>query len=138
MNMPAYSELRKAATAKRVDALFHAMATDVLLREQFVTDPSQVAWKANPPRPRPRSAPIPQMSPEPPHLPLLRPLLRNLSERGIERIRSNFPGWDVYTLKAEFDIWIGEDPAREPKDYEAAFYGFVKQHHYRNQHQLRR
>jgi hypothetical protein len=68
---------------------------------------------------------------------LLRPLLRNLSDRGIERIRADFPGWDVYALKAEFDTWIDQDPGRQPKDYEAAFYGFVRQHHHRNQHQLR-
>ena len=75
--------------------------------------------------------------PRSPQLPLLRPLLRTLSDHGIERIRADFPGWDVYALKAEFDGWIGQEPAREPKDYEAAFYGFVKQHHHRNQHQLR-
>jgi hypothetical protein len=31
-----------AALARRVDALFKAMATDFLLREQFITDPAQV------------------------------------------------------------------------------------------------
>jgi len=40
--MPAYNELQKAAAARRVKALFRAMDTDVLLRDQFVTDPSQV------------------------------------------------------------------------------------------------
>ena len=40
--MPAYNELQKAAAARRVKALFRAMSTDVLLRDQFVTDPSQV------------------------------------------------------------------------------------------------
>src|SRR5260370_35903001 len=34
--------LRRAAIARRVDALFKAMSTDFLLREQFVTDPAQV------------------------------------------------------------------------------------------------
>ena len=34
--------LRKAALNRRVDALFKAMSTDFLLREQFVTEPSQV------------------------------------------------------------------------------------------------
>jgi plasmid replication initiation protein len=69
-------------------------------------------------------------------LPLLRPIIHNLSERIIGRIRHDFPGWDVYALKAEFDEWVSEDPARKPKDYEAAFYGFVRQHHERNRFQL--
>ena len=34
--------LRRVAIARRVDALFKAMSTDFLLREQFVTDPAQV------------------------------------------------------------------------------------------------
>ena len=40
--MRAYQDLRKAAVARRVNALFRAMDTDVLLQSQFVTDPSQV------------------------------------------------------------------------------------------------
>ena len=40
--MRAYNDLRKAAAARRVNALFRAMDTDVLLQSQFVTDPSQV------------------------------------------------------------------------------------------------
>lgn len=40
--MPAYSDLRKAAAARQVNALFRAMDTDILLRDQFITDPSQV------------------------------------------------------------------------------------------------
>jgi hypothetical protein len=34
--------LRQAATEHRIDSLFKAMSTDFLLREQFVSDPSQV------------------------------------------------------------------------------------------------
>jgi hypothetical protein len=37
--------LERAATARRVDALFRAMSGDFLLREQFVTDPVQVLWE---------------------------------------------------------------------------------------------
>jgi plasmid replication initiation protein len=69
-------------------------------------------------------------------LPLLNPIIRNLSERTISQVRLDFPGWDVYALKAEFDEWIDEDPSRKPKDYEAAFYGFVRQHDHRNRYQL--
>src|SRR5260370_37443721 len=35
--------LRRAAIVRRFDALFRAMSTDFLLREQFVTDPAQIA-----------------------------------------------------------------------------------------------
>ncbi len=34
--------MQRVATVRRVDALFRSMANDFLLREQFVTDPSQV------------------------------------------------------------------------------------------------
>ena len=57
---------------------------------------------------------------------------RPLSGHTIERIRRDFPGWDIYALQAEFDIWLADAPGRSPKDYEAAFYGFVRQHHARN------
>jgi plasmid replication initiation protein len=69
-------------------------------------------------------------------LPLLNPIIRTLTERTIARIRIDFPGWDVYALQAEFDGWIDEDSNRQPVDYEAAFYGFVRQHHERNRYQL--
>jgi plasmid replication initiation protein len=48
-------------------------------------------------------------------LPLLSPIMRNLSERTISQVRIDFPGWDIYALKAEFDDWIDEDPARKPQ-----------------------
>jgi plasmid replication initiation protein len=56
---------------------------------------------------------------------------RVLSAKAIERIRADFPGWDVYALQADFDTWLSEREAREPKDYEAAFYGFVRRIHAR-------
>ena len=107
-----------------------------MVRRNQLSEAEQVAWQSNPRPSRPRPAPAADRSPGPPPLPLLRPLLRTLSDHGIERIRADFPGWDVYALKAEFDTWIDQDSARQPKDYEAAFYGFVRQHHQRNQHQL--
>ncbi len=55
---------------------------------------------------------------------------KGLSDEIISRIRSDFPGWDVYALKSEFDQWVATKPAaQQPKDYEAAFYGFVRTHH---------
>jgi plasmid replication initiation protein len=106
-----------------------------MVRRDLLSEAEQAAWKANPPRPKSRPAP-PQSRPEAPALPLLQPLMRFLSENGVARIQAEYPGWDVYVLKADFDSWLDEDPAREPKDYEAAFYGFVRQHHQRNRHQL--
>lgn len=66
------------------------------------------------------------------------PLLRGqLSVETVARIRAEFPGWDVFALKADFDAWVHDDPSRTPADYAAAFYGYVRQHHTRNRHQLR-
>src|SRR5271166_6033414 len=36
---------REAAVVRRVEALFKAMSTDFLLREQFVTDPAQILFE---------------------------------------------------------------------------------------------
>ena len=108
-----------------------------MVRRDQVSEAEQGAWKSNPRPARPRPVPKPEKGPAPLPLPLLRPILRTLTEQGIARVRADFPGWDVYALQAEFNTWIAEDPAREPRDYEAAFYGFVRQHHHRNQHQLR-
>lgn len=84
------------------------------------------------PTPAKRSSkkPKPEMAP----LPLLQD---QLSDQAISHIRSEFPGWDVYTLKADFDAWIAGDMARVPADYAAAFYGWVRKHHAKNRHQLR-
>ena len=51
-----------------------------------------------------------------------------LTEETITRVRGDFPGWDVYALKQEFDGWLAERPGRAPDNYQAAFYGFVRRH----------
>jgi plasmid replication initiation protein len=57
-------------------------------------------------------------------------LLRaELSDETIERVRRDFPGWDIHAMKAEFDIWIGDRSDRRPVDYQSAFYGFMRRHH---------
>jgi plasmid replication initiation protein len=71
-----------------------------------------------------------------PDLPLLTPIARALSERTITQIRREFPGWDIYALQGDFNEWLDKDPARTPKNYEAAFFGWVRQHHGRNRSQL--
>lgn len=108
-----------------------------MVRRDQMSESDQVAWKSNPRPSRPSPAPKPEKNLDPSPLPLLRPILRTLTEQGIARVRADFSGWDVYALKADFDTWIDQDPTREPHDYEAAFYGFVRQHHHRNQHKLR-
>jgi hypothetical protein len=60
------------------------------------------------------------------------PLFNQLSDQTIERIRTDFPGWDIYALKNDFDAWLAENPGRQPNDYQKAFYGFVRQHHQKN------
>ncbi len=54
-----------------------------------------------------------------------------LTDRTIARVRRDFPGWDVYALKAEFDHFLVER-ASSPADYQAAFYGFAREHHTRH------
>jgi plasmid replication initiation protein len=63
-------------------------------------------------------------------------LRRDLDDQTIQRVRRDFPGWDIYALKAEFDRWIDQDATRQPKDYQKAFYGFVRQYHAREKHNL--
>jgi hypothetical protein len=67
---------------------------------------------------------------KPPCLPLFGS--RVLSANAIERIRADFPGWDIQTLQAEFDAWLGERDERAPRNYESAFYGFVRRIHARD------
>jgi plasmid replication initiation protein len=107
-----------------------------MVRRDCVSESEIEQWKSTP-----RRAPAPiqkrdDESPAPALLPLLRPLTRQLSDRSLMRIRTDFPGWDVYALKDEFDIYLNGDPSREPTDYEAAFYGFIRKHHEKNKYQL--
>ena len=108
-----------------------------MVRRDQVEESDRANWKPAP-RSRTRRVPTnPAKATVPGALPLLRPIMRELTDRNVARIRTDFPGWDVYALKAEFDTWLNADTAREPTNYSAAFYGFVKQHHDRNRHQLR-
>jgi plasmid replication initiation protein len=68
-------------------------------------------------------------APTPSPLPLFRAGPRPLSDAILARIRKDCPGWDVYAMQQEFDAWLATDPSRQPKDYEAAFLGFVRRHH---------
>ena len=60
------------------------------------------------------------------------PLFNQLSDQTIELVRANFPGWDIYALKNDFDAWLAKNPGRHPNDYQKAFYGFVRRYHQKN------
>jgi plasmid replication initiation protein len=66
---------------------------------------------------------------EPAALPLF---ARTLSDEMLARVRKDFPRWDVYALKSEYDRWLAADAQRAPKSYDAAFYGFIRSHTARN------
>jgi plasmid replication initiation protein len=48
-----------------------------------------------------------------------------LSDQTLSLIRGNYPGLDVYALKADFDARLSG--AKPPEDYQKAFYDFVQQ-----------
>lgn len=54
---------------------------------------------------------------------------RDISELTIQRIKEECPGWDILAIKKHFDDWLAANPNRKPRDYEAAFLGFVRRHH---------
>jgi plasmid replication initiation protein len=88
-----------------------------------------VETDGTPPR-RKREARAKQPRPAP-DLPQL-PYLNHLTEDTIALVRKDFPGWDIYALKAEYDAWIADTPERAPRDYNKAFYGFVRTYHHAN------
>lgn len=53
-------------------------------------------------------------------------------------LREKCPGWDLYALHAEFESWVNADPARTPANWQRAFIGWVKRHHEKHKHELRR
>jgi plasmid replication initiation protein len=58
----------------------------------------------------------------------------SLTDETLTKVRRDFPGWDVYAIKAEFDAWLADGGGRQPKDYQAAFYGFMRKHNVDNRH----
>jgi hypothetical protein len=107
-----------------------------MVRREYAGQGDQQEWKPVPRHTsRPRQAQH-ESSTSASDLPLLTPIIRVLSERTISQIRGEFPGWDVYALQDAFNEWLDGDPARTPKNYEAAFYGWVRQHHARNRAQV--
>ncbi len=82
--------------------------------------------KGTPPQPKVALTHMPAArSGRPPSL----SLFNTLADETLERVRRDFPGWDIYAVKAEFDAWLDEDSERQPDDYQTAFYGFMRRHH---------
>jgi plasmid replication initiation protein len=69
--------------------------------------------------------------------------LRHDDTRGIiteatrDQLRGECPGWDIYTLHAEFETWVNADSNRTPANWQKAFIGWVKRHHEKHKHELR-
>jgi hypothetical protein len=107
-----------------------------MVKREYVGEGGHQEWK--PPskqslRPRPVQAARTATDGD---LPLLSPIIRTLSERTIVSIRNECPGWDIYALQAAYNEWLDADPSRMPANYEAAFQGWVRQHHARNRSQV--
>lgn len=60
-----------------------------------------------------------------------------MTDDTIDLLRRECPGWDLYTLHAEFERWVAGNAERTPTDWQRAFVGWVRRHHSKNRHQLR-
>lgn len=60
-----------------------------------------------------------------------------MTEDTIAHLRATCPGWDLYTLHAEFEQWVNASSDRSPVDWQKAFIGFVKRHHDKHRQTLR-
>jgi hypothetical protein len=106
-----------------------------MVRREFAGQGPPQAWKPDHKQPVRHKPHVEAESNRPRELPLLNPIIRQLSEETIARVRRDFPTQEVYALQAEFNEWLDEDSMREPARYDEAFYGFVKRQ-YGRQRQL--
>lgn len=96
---------------------------DILIEATKGAEPSlrmirQGQDRRAPPSPKP-APPQPRLTPE-------------LTDKTMQLVRRDFPGWDVYALKADFDAWMLDSDRPMPDDYQKAFYGYAKRHHERH------
>jgi plasmid replication initiation protein len=61
----------------------------------------------------------------------------HMTDETIDLLRRECPGWDLYTLHAEFERWINADPQRMPANWQRAFIGYVRKHHEKHKLELR-
>ena len=60
-----------------------------------------------------------------------------MTDETISVLRADCPGWDLYTLHAEFETWVRADAVRTPANWQKAFIGWVRRHHEKHKHELR-
>ncbi|MEG8223472.1 replication initiator protein A [Sphingomonas sp. HH69] len=60
-----------------------------------------------------------------------------MTDETIDLLRRECPGWDLYTLHADFERWVAGSPERTPTDWQRAFVGWVRRHHAKNHQHLR-
>ena len=82
---------------------------------------------------RPKAAAVPASAQpaQPRAVPLFSP---SLTDETLTKVRRDFPGWDVYAIKADFDAWLADGSGPQPDDYQAAFYGFMRKYNANNRH----
>jgi len=47
-----------------------------------------------------------------------------MTDETIAHLRATCPGWDLYTLHAEFEAWVRADAQRTPANWQRAFIGY--------------
>lgn len=60
-----------------------------------------------------------------------------MTDDTIDLLRQECPGWDLYTLHAEFERWVNASPGRSPANWQKAFIGYVRRWHEKHKHELR-
>ena len=61
-----------------------------------------------------------------------------ITDETFDHLRETCPGWDLHALHAEFERWVNADATRLPANWQKAFIGWVRRHHEKNRHTLRR
>ena len=61
----------------------------------------------------------------------------HMADETINLLRTECPGWDLYTLHADFERWVNADQSRTPANWQRAFTGYVRRHHEKHKHELR-
>ena len=99
-----------------------------MVKREYIGEGGHPEW-IPPTRSQPRpKAPQPVKEAADSNLPLLKPIIRVLSEGTLSSIRDEYPGWDPYALQSAYNEWLDEDVSRTPNNYEAAFKGWVRKH----------
>lgn len=60
-----------------------------------------------------------------------------ITEKTLNILRQECPGWDYQSLHQTFRDWLEGDQSRTPANYQNAFIGFVRKYHEKNRHTLR-